>query len=470
MGDDNEIRQLIRRESETFLAKAFKEAEGKGTTYDLEKEFAQTARNRSPIVVVATLATIAALGAVAFGVTRIIEGRTAAAPVDVTAFEDLNLKDILDTAKRNESDMERARLEMEKLDYDLKNGVETADRNYQAAAESIKAQGLPSSDESMRLKDAAALAAREKLALKEAYASQSKRKMAEIADLQKRIDQYDQRLTEQAKKQQELLDNERRIFDFEKKKQTDFYEARIAALEAARSKDVATLKRQKEDLAASITSRYNPKLADERSAALLSGYSPPASVAPQVEMNPYIETAGVAAPGSGTALRRSLSDFLFLSSKLRSVPYLNSVPPALARMEAEARESVALYSGALSRAGTGLQERDARIRELSARAEAAERALASYRWAIDQYVRESREGGYVLDPRDPSSLSVALNPGVPVVDGSSGYVVRGDKAVAALSFYAKDGAMRARVVELAEGESIRPFDSVLVEASPGAAK
>ncbi len=470
MGDDNEIRQLIRRESEAFLARAFKEAEQKGSAYDFEREFAQTAKNKSLVVLVATFATLVALGGVAFGVTRIIERRTAAAPVDVTAFEDLNLKDILDTAKRNESEMERSRLEMAKLDYELKTGVEASDRNYQAAAESIQALGLPSSEESRRLKEAQAAAAREKKQIRDAYSAKAKAKQAEIAELQKRIDQYDSRLMEQAKKQQELLDAERRLFDIEKQKQASVYEARIAEIAGARTKDVATLKRQKDELAASLTSRYNPKLTDERSDSLLSGYKPPSAIAPQADMNPYIESSGVAAQGTGAALRRSFSDFLYLSSKIRAVPYINSVPPALARMEAEARESVALYSGALARAGNGLQERDARIRELLARAEAAEKALASYKWAIDQYVRASQEGGYVLDPRDPAGLTVSLNPGVPVSEGSVGYVVRGDKAVATIKFFTKEGTTRARVVEVAEGESIRPFDAVLVEAVPEASK
>ncbi len=466
MGDDNEIRQLIRRESESYLEKAYKEISDKGASYDFEREFARTAKNRSPMVVITILATIALLVGAAFMVTRLIERQTAAAPVDVTAFEDLNLKDILDTAKRNESEMERAKLEMERLDYELRTGLETAQRNQRAAVESIKALGFGADEESRRIAEANAAAAREEKRLRDGYTVQARAKKAEIAGLQKKIDEYDSRFTEQAKKQQELLDNERRLFEIDMNKQKALYEARIAELSAARTRDVAALQRQKDELAASLTLRYNPKLIDERSASLLTGYKAPSGIGPQAELHPYVESSGMAAEGTGAKLSRSYSNILFLSSQLRAVPYINSVPPALSRMEAEARESIALYSAALSRSGSGLEDRDRRIRELVARAEAAETALAAYRWAVDQYVRQSQEGGYLLDTRDPSSVSLALNPGVPVSPGSRGYVVRGDKAVATLSFFSKDGAMRARVVDLADGESLQPFDSVLVEASP----
>ncbi|HOX30784.1 MAG TPA: hypothetical protein PLB91_00545 [Spirochaetales bacterium] len=470
MGDDNEIRQLIRRESESFLAKALKEAEGTGHSYDFEREFAKTAKNRSFVVVAATLATIAALGAAALGVTRIIEGRAAAAPVDVAAFEALNLRDLLDTAKRNESEMEQARLELNRLDYDLRAGIESIDRDYQAAVQSIAARDYQAGEEARRLKEAAAAAAREKQALRSSYSPRIKAKQAQIDEIQGRMDQYDQRLTDQARRQQELLDNERRVFEVDKKRQAAFYEARIAELKAARAKDVAALQRQRDSLADSLTARYNPKFEDERSAALLAGWKEPEAPGPQLALPPYLAQAGLAEPGLGERLERSFQDYLYLSSKLRSVPYLNSVPPALSRMEAEARGAVALYSQALAAAGEGLRERDERIAELAARAEAAEKALASYGWAVGEYLRENREGGYLLDPRDPEDLSLALGPGLPAPEGSAGYVVRGDKAIARISFFTRGGETRARVTELVAGEALRPFDVILVEAQPGAAK
>ena len=57
--------------------------------------------------------------------------------------------------------------------------------------------------------------------------------------MQKRVDQYDTRLVNQAKQQQAVLASQRVAFDLEKQKQADFYEARIKELETARARDVA---------------------------------------------------------------------------------------------------------------------------------------------------------------------------------------------------------------------------------------
>ncbi len=116
MGDDNEIRQLIRRESEAFLHQARKQTTDLGTRYDFEAEFSRTKKNRQLLVTFVTLATIVLFGGAAFLTARLIQERTRSMPVDVQAFEDINLRDLLDTAKRNESDLDRAKLELKALE------------------------------------------------------------------------------------------------------------------------------------------------------------------------------------------------------------------------------------------------------------------------------------------------------------------------------------------------------------------
>jgi len=160
----------------------------------------------------------------------------------------------------------------------------------------------------------------------------------------------------------------------------------------------------------------------------------------------------------------------YLSSKLKAVPYINSVPTALSRIEGEARLSVSAYRAALQAAGSGLESRDKTIAELKARAEAAENGLNRYRAAVAAYARENRESGYVIDVGDGAQLLVCLDPGVTVKDGSVGYVVHGDTAVATVAFSLGGGSVYARVVKIEEGKKPEVFDSILVSASPEAAQ
>jgi hypothetical protein len=464
MGDDNEIRQIIRRESDAFLQKALLESKDIGSRYDFESEFAKTKHNRSLIVWGATVATILALGAAAFGVTRIIQRQAAAAPVDIKAFADLNLRDLLDTAKRNESDMAQAKQELANLDYEYRMGTDAADRAYAAAVESINARNLSAGRENREIKDAAAARDAAKRKLRSDYLPAAAAKKAQIADIQSKIDKYDQRLMSQAKQQQAVLDNERQLFDMQMKRQAAIYTSQIADIKAARARDVAALKRQKDALAAALTARYNPVFDDARSSALLGSWKAPPDPGQPPAIPPYLESQGFMDAGSAGRLDQSLSDFRYLAGRLGTIPYLNSVPPALSRMESEALYAMATYRAALVKAASGLEERDARILELTAAAKAAQDALDQYRSAVSEFLRSRGEGGIILDPSDPTSLVVALNPALPARDGSTGYVVRNDKIVAHLGFFLKDGLLRARITDTGAA-ALKAFDAIVVDAA-----
>lgn len=469
MDNDNEIKQLIRRESDSFLKNALIQSKGKEASYNLDTEFARTRHNKSFVVVGVTALTILILGVAAVAVTRVIERNIAKAPVNVTAFEDLNLKDILDSSKRNESDLARAKLELSQLDADLKSGLDAADRDYQSSVESIRARAPGSAEENRQIAEAAAARDAAQRKLKSDYASAAAKKRGEMATIQKRIDQYDSRSLAQAKEAQSTLANEQTAFDIEKKQQADLYESRIADLEAGRRRDVSALTRQKDDLAASLTARYNPKFGDSRASSLLSGWVAPA-VSPLAPFHPYLGPAGIFDSDAEARLDASFGNLEYLSAKLQAVPYINSVPSALSRIEGEARVSIAAYRAALQTAGSGLRTRDDTIAALTARAESAEASLEQYRLAVAAYARENHESGYVIDARDGARLLIYLDPGVSVQDGSLGYVVRGDTSVATVTFSLRGKSVYANVAKVEEGESPQAFDSILIAASREAAQ
>ena len=85
-------------------------------------------------------------------------------------------------------------------------------------------------------------------------------KEAEIEELQARIDAYDSRMIEQAKKSEELLNNQKQIFDLETQKITDFYEEQIREFEAARNQERIELTQQKDDLVALLKRNHADEL------------------------------------------------------------------------------------------------------------------------------------------------------------------------------------------------------------------
>ena len=294
--------------------------------------------------------------------------------MSVSAFQDLNLKDILDSSKQDDATLERAKSRLAELGADLNSGLEFADRDYRASALSIRTLGLSSDEEGSRISGVAAIRDTAKANLEAGYSSASTAIRLEIATVQKRIDRYDSRSLAKAKAEQAVLENERVAFDFEKEQQAKLYESRISKVEAAGARELDALGRQKDELAAALTSRYNPTFSDPRAVSLLSSRGGPLDP-PLAPFDPYLNQAGILDPIAEARLDKSLSDLQYLSGELISTPYLNSVPSALMRIEAEAVSSAGAYHDALKAAASGLAARDGTIAALEAKVAAAEESL-----------------------------------------------------------------------------------------------
>jgi hypothetical protein len=468
MGDDNEIRQVVRRQSEQFLDQARNATKELGQVYNLDEEFKKSRKNKSYMVYIVTAVTIAVLGGAAFFTTSLIRKQTAAMPVDVNAFQDLNLRDVLDRAKRDEADLEAAKLELSRLESDQQTALASAERDKAASIDTIKASGLSDTDERAAIKEAEAKAAANARDIKAKFTASIAQKKKEVTTKQEKVDSYNQRMSEQTRKQQEKLDSQTRLFDLEKERLVATYDGKIKDMQDAIAREEVAMKRQREELQTSLTTRWNPTYADAESAALLTGFklgkggvvgSLPDSLA----------STGILSAADAAAVEASRANYLFFSAKLRAVPYLNSVPPALARMEYEARLQFDVYRAALIKAGGVIDARDKRIAELEAQLAVDEAYLEQYRWSVSQFVLNSKEGGYIVDCRNPAELFVSLNPAVPVAEGGTGYIVRqGDKAIATLSFYYKaEGGLRAKLVQIAAGEKLKPFDPITVVVAAG---
>ncbi len=473
MGDDNEITDLVRRESTSFLEAARRESQANGRLYNVDEEFAKTRKNRSFLVLGVTLSTIAILALAAVVVTSIIKKRTDSAPVDVKAFTDLNLKDILGSAKHSESQLVQAKLELSKVEDEISAAEQNIQRDYDASVSSIRAHAYPPAEEKRRIAEAASKAEIQKASLQKRYASELKAKRDAVNTAQNDYNALDSQISDADKAKQKTLDNQDALYELEKKNLSSSYESRIANLEAARRSDAESMKRQRDQLQRSLIERFNPTFTDEKSQNLLRGWKEPESYAEPLPFRPSLKNYSVIDDKTIAGLNLSYTDYLFLSRNLRSVSYLNSVPQALSRMEYEARSSTGVYREALDKSGQVIEKQadeiaslQKRLKDTEASLKAAQDSLAQYRWATAQYAMQNREGGYVIDPRDKDIIVVAINPALPVTDGARAFVIRsGDTPIATLRLSVQNGQISASLIKLMEGETVQPFDTIIVEVS-----
>lgn len=466
MVDDNEIRKVVRSTSERFLDEARMATHKDGQIYDLEKEFSRTRKNRSYRVIWVTLATIAALVLAAFAATTIIRNQTDAMPVDVKPFDDLNLGDLLDTAKKSEADLEQAKLDLSRLQAAERTDLRAIDHDLAATLESIAARRYPKAEEKRRIAQATAQAEAQKKTVRSGYAGRIADATARVASIQDTIDGFDKRFSDQARKQQEVLDSQTRLFDLEKQALIATYSGKIDDLETALDREQKNSKRQRDGLAASYTERWNPVFDDAATASLLSGFAlkdetrgPTIASLPQTVFD-----AGVLGSKDAAGIDSSYGNLLLLSGKLRGISYVNSVPPALDRIEYEARLQYGAFRGALERSGSAIAEQKSKTEAAEAKAAFAEAALERYRWAAARYLQETKQDGCLVDCRSTDQMTIALGASAKVADGSQANIMRpGVKdPVARIAFFVKNGQTYAKVVSLAAGESLKPFDTFMI--------
>jgi len=111
MGNENEIRDIEPRDDGTsiFLPEAIQDPDGKPPEYSLNSEFAQTKKNRNFGFYLLVAGFMVALIAGTLMLAQLIQERFNREEVEITAFEDIRLIEILDKAKRLEGELERAR-------------------------------------------------------------------------------------------------------------------------------------------------------------------------------------------------------------------------------------------------------------------------------------------------------------------------------------------------------------------------
>lgn len=200
--------------------------------YDLEDEFAKTKKNhRWTVKIVLFISLALIVGAVVLVNLQVRKGNRSIT-IDINSFDDLNLKNVIDSYSAVQNDYESA--VRKKTSLEAKMEGELVDAKAQQENEIMVLDAL-------RLRDQADYNNRlNKInedynqfiaEIHKNYDEEIKIAEKEIEQFQKQMEQFDSAKLQAAQEQQRILDSERALFQIEQKKITDAYESRIADLE-----------------------------------------------------------------------------------------------------------------------------------------------------------------------------------------------------------------------------------------------
>jgi len=479
MDNEKQIKDLVTRSKNVFLRDAIPELTEK-QNYVLEDEFAKTKRNRNlfvwfslaALVVVFLLATIILTGSIQKSAENV--------QVEVKDFEDVNLQDVLDRAKRLENSIRDVQLRLVKVKEEKQIALNAINNDNAQRRDIIVNQRISENERKRRLRDLDADTARQIQALDEKYDPSINELEEELAALQAEMEQYDARRLAEARAQQEILNNQKRLFDMEMERTVSQYEERLRQMQESYETELAKATENQANLVRTIEARvaaekadlvllYNPNITEQPVADILSLPVSKERLGDFQLAQPdqMVFDEKILTEAQYTAISTYVDHLRTILAEFEKIPYENSIPPALKQIETAALEILGSYEALISSAQTAVSGKIAEMQRMNRSVKSLRAEIDQYRYALDSLVRQNRENGYIIDPRNTADIGYFLHDLHLVNDGDFGIVFRQDNEYIGKVGFKKEGdRLRAFLAELnSQSNPMQPFDKILLEVN-----
>ena len=199
--------------------------------YNLEKEFSETAKHKSPLAMILLGICFLVVLSTVIVMSLVIDQKDRGISVEMSVFDDLNLKNLLDTVTKIQDNYDAA----VKSRSDLINNREVELRNAAAKRDQdvflIKSLKLPAGEEKTRLTQTNKAYEESVKNINNQYEPKIKALETEIHGYEDQLKEYDASKIQAAQEQERLINSERRVQELERRKLSQQYEDRIAELE-----------------------------------------------------------------------------------------------------------------------------------------------------------------------------------------------------------------------------------------------
>lgn len=230
--------------------------------YNIEEEFAKTRNNRDffPVFVIIAVAIIVISGA--WIVTSIINKSSKNVSVDIAVFEDLNLKNVLDLAKKAEANLDSIIQQRVNRQSDYQTDLANIERQYTSELEILAAQRLTNADRQAKRRSLDQAYEKDKKELQTQYALAMTKLDQAFEDAKTQVESFDKKRIEEAREQKKLLDNQQDVYELEKQRIKDSYEKEIVTLRDRMEKVQDENFKLKADQIKNLVDEYQARIAE----------------------------------------------------------------------------------------------------------------------------------------------------------------------------------------------------------------
>ncbi|MDR0375868.1 MAG: hypothetical protein LBH85_09150 [Treponema sp.] len=494
--------------------------------YDLETEYTKTAKNRSWFVILLISGTVLVTCLIVWIAAGIIERQKREVSVDIEAFEDLNLKNILDLVSRVEADYQNALAERAALESRL--AVEIIDLETAAEGEryKIRSLSLSSRETAERIAIIDRELERDMQNLNRSYTGQIQELDAKVVEYGRQLSSFDRDRVEQAQEMQKIAAAEAVRFRYEKEQLITRYEEQIAAYRAMLAEAQRDRLRSQSVSLDEVAARYtaeiatlDPMLRDDAAAEIISQVETPDAPFPLAYETPEIF---VPDDGRSPLFARMNDDYSKMdgfTQLLLTIPWKNNTPDYIRGMNSLFFTSMREIGGEVSRLARRMEEQKAALEsriaeqtvalegqidakaaletQMEAQAAAFEARIEALTGEVNNLIAKNQTlardlefsndllarnhtyfgvlaekngvAGYIIDPKGAENILVYIDPLYGLsFKGRQAVVFRtGNEYIGIIRVSGDDRVFTASVVELSSGKRIEAGDRILLGGMGG---
>lgn len=466
-------------------------------SYNIEKEYAKTKKHRSPFSMFMLAGCFIVVFGIAFVMTRVISSNNEEITVSLAEFDDLNLKNLLNTVGAAQTNYDNAVKNRAAIEGDMTvklNAAEDVHKNDIFVIDSMhlrskKKYSALIAEADRKYKDSVE-------AVHQEFDGMLAQADKEVEEYKKQLAEFDAAKVQAAKEKEKALDSERRVKELEQQKIKEQYESRIADL----NKKLADTQRQTSDnmrqAVTSVSAQYqaeiallDPKLNDEDANAIIEK----ASVLESGDFDSESSVGNVSAvvQEAVSKYQNFYDDYSYLDKAVAAIPQKNSIPSYVAASHSLVNEmgktfantTTSLYQETVSLTGKinelngKIDELNGKIDELTEQINGAEKAGEEKINLQKQFYEQSYENLMTLAKTNALLIHADDYDNMPVyVAGKARYLITEEGASAEFKadkttikgkiFRAEDDSFYFVVGEDKEGNLLQVDFSSVISGTP----
>ena len=438
MANDNEVKKELNPLGAKFLPAEISNIDGVTEVYSLEEEFSKTRKNKNWLVLIIIMAFILLTAVFTWIFTSYTGTKDRNIDISINEFDDVRLKEILNSSRLAENNIQIRSNELQSLIVEMKNKILEVNNRYLVRENIILDKGLPASVTRGKILELKNAEQKEIDGIKAQNAAKINEKQSQINKLEAEKRAEESKL-EKAKRGLGNIGDEGKVYEIKMKSLSDASQSGLYVMADYYNRYIKYL-----------ILKYNPVFTSNDLKISIDKNSKTNEVKNLRGYDELFQKENVLSRKRFDDLRVKISEHDVLVQRLLGAGYENSVPPALKSIDNLSSSIVNDYENLWYGLVTTVKQKNSQIED--------------YKTALDAVLKEKPESGYIISAENPSKISIHINRLLSVKEGGTGQVFRtDDKYIGKIEFYRTSDGLKAKVVSLAGSNKMRPFDRILIK-------